>query len=165
MPNSSTFQMKPIKELNERYVSTFNSPVIVDPFARDSKYGTITNDLNPAFKTTYNLDAREFATKLVEDNIIADLVLFDPPYSPRQISECYQNVGRKVNSSDTRSDFWSSIKDNLSKIVKKDGIVINYCWNSNGFGKNRGFEIIEIMLVACGGWHNDYIVTVEKKVN
>lgn len=29
--------------------------------------------------------------------------------------------------------------------------------------KNRGFEIIEIMLVAHGGNHNDTIVTVERK--
>lgn len=30
--------------------------------------------------------------------------------------------------------------------------------------KKYGFEIIEILLVAHGGWHNDTIVTVEKKV-
>ena len=34
-----------------------------------------------------------------------------------------------------------------------------------GDGKKYGFEIIEILLVAHGGWHNDTIVTVEKKVN
>ena len=28
-----------------------------------------------------------------------------------------------------------------------------------------GFEIIEILLVPHGGWHNDTIVTVEKRTN
>jgi len=32
-------------------------------------------------------------------------------------------------------------------------------------GKNRGFEIVEILLVAHGGHHNDTIVTVEKLDN
>lgn len=36
-------------------------------------------------------------------------------------------------------------------------------WNSGGFGKNLGFEMIEILLVPHGGHHNDTIVTVERK--
>jgi hypothetical protein len=31
-------------------------------------------------------------------------------------------------------------------------------------GKTNGFEIEEILLVPHGGWHNDTIVTVERKV-
>ena len=27
-----------------------------------------------------------------------------------------------------------------------------------------GFEIVEILLVPHGGWHNDTIVTVERKI-
>lgn len=33
-----------------------------------------------------------------------------------------------------------------------------------GIGKKNGFEIIEILLVAHGGMHNDTIVTVERKL-
>ena len=36
-------------------------------------------------------------------------------------------------------------------------------WNSGGIGKKYGFEIVEILLVSHGGWHNDTIVTVEQK--
>ena len=43
--------------------------------------------------------------------------------------------------------------------------MISFGWNSIGFGKNRGFEIIEILLVAHGGTKNDTIVTVERKTN
>ena len=31
-------------------------------------------------------------------------------------------------------------------------------------GQKYGFEIVEILTVAQGGWHNDTIVVVERKV-
>lgn len=37
-------------------------------------------------------------------------------------------------------------------------------WNSGGIGKKYGFEIEKIILIAHGGWHNDTIITIEKKV-
>ena len=45
MPNSRTFQIKPIKGFVERNLE--NRAVIIDPFANECKYGTITNDLSP----------------------------------------------------------------------------------------------------------------------
>lgn len=43
-------------------------------------------------------------------------------------------------------------------------MVITCAWNSGGIGAGLGFEQQEILLVAHGGWHNDTIVTVEKKI-
>ena len=43
-------------------------------------------------------------------------------------------------------------------------MVISCGWNSCGFGKKLGFEIVEILLVCHGRTHNDTIVTVEKKI-
>ena len=37
-------------------------------------------------------------------------------------------------------------------------------WNSGGIGKKYGFDIQEILMVAHGGWHNDTIVVVDKKI-
>lgn len=42
-------------------------------------------------------------------------------------------------------------------------MAISFGWNSQGFGKNLGFKIIEILLVAHGRGHNDTIVTVEER--
>ena len=36
-------------------------------------------------------------------------------------------------------------------------------WNSNGVG-SADMEMIEILIVAHGGQHNDTIVTVERKI-
>lgn len=158
MPNSKTFQIKPIRELINKYAYG----VIVDPFANDSKIGTITNDLDEQYDTDYHMDALDFL-KMLEDNS-ADTVLYDPQYSPRQVSECYTSLGKTVNMQTTQASYWSKQKEQIGRIVKKDGIVITCCWNSGGIGKKYGFEIEEILLVPHGGWHNDTIVTVERKV-
>ena len=158
MPNSKTFQIKPIRELINKYAYG----VIVDPFANDSKIGTITNDLDEQYDTDYHMDALDFL-KMLGDNSV-DTVLYDPPYSPRQVSECYISLGKTVNMQTTQASYWSKQKEQIGRIVKKDGTVITCCWNSGGIGKKYGFEIEEILLVPHGGWHNDTIVTVERKV-
>lgn len=161
MPNSKTFSIKPIKELIEKYVTPFDE--VVDPFANNNAFGTITNDLDPACNTDYHMDATEFL-KMLDPNI-ADVVLYDPPYSPIQVSECYQKFGMTVDMTTTQASYWSKQKEQIARIVKPNGVVISFGWNSGGIGKKHGFEIEEILLVAHGGWHNDTIVTVERKIN
>ena len=157
MPNSNTFSIKPIRELIERYLSG----TIIDPFANQNKLATITNDLDPQYDTDYHMDATEFL-KILDDNS-ADVVLWDPPYSPRQIMECYKKFNMTVNMQTTQASYWSKQKEQIARIVKPNGVVITCGWNSGGIGKKYGFEIVEILLVAHGGWHNDTICTVERK--
>tara|TARA_Y100000593_G_scaffold5057_1_gene9942 strand:+ start:457 stop:993 length:537 start_codon:yes stop_codon:yes gene_type:complete len=163
MPNKNTFDIKPIKKLIYRYFN--KSYLSIDPFANKNKICKITNDIDVDFNTDYNLDALDFC-KQFEDNTI-DFVLFDPPYSPRQISECYKKLGKSVNMETTQSSFWSNIKNEIARIVKPNGIVICFGWNSQGIGKKEKsvyqFKMIEILLVAHGGNHNDTICTVETK--
>ena len=166
MPNADTFSIKPIKELIQDYIdSTWSTDFRwIDPFVRNSPFKSrmfMTNDLNPDFEATTNVDAQLFLDTFKPDSV--DGVLFDPPYSPRQITECYQNVGRVTTMEDTQSSFYSKLKKQIAVIVKDDGYVISLGWNSGGIGKTLGFEIQEILLVAHGGWHNDTIVTVERK--
>jgi len=106
------------------------------------------------------LDALDFM-KALDDNSV-DGVLFDPPYSPRQISECYQGVGRIVTQQDTQSSFWGNLKKEVARVMKDNGTVVSCGWNSGGCGKSNGFQIVEVLIVPHGGWHNDTIVTVEK---
>lgn len=158
MPNSATFDIKPIRELLEREVS---DGVWIDPFARNSKIASVTNDLDPKTDADYHLDAYDFLCRFDDESV--DGVLFDPPYSPRQISECYNGIGLKVGIEDTQASFWSKCKKQIARIVKRGGKVLCFGWNSGGIGKSNGFELIHILLVPHGGWHNDTIVTVEVK--
>ena len=157
MPNSKTFQIKPIEQIIKKYA--FGQ--IIDPFANTSKLATITNDLDEQYDTDYHMDALEFL-RMFEDESV-DTVLYDPPYSPRQVAECYKALGKTVNMQTTQASYWSNQKEQIGRIVKPGGVVITCGWNSGGIGKKYGFEIVEILLVAHGGWHNDTIVTVEKK--
>lgn len=159
MPCRDTFSIKPISDLLDRYCHG----MVVDPFARNSKRGTITNDLDHETSAEFHEDALVFMKRI--DDGCADVVLFDPPYSPRQISESYKKCGLSVNKQTTDSSFWSSLKGEISRVTRIGGISITFGWCSNGIGKRNGFEIVEIMLVAHGSWHNDTIVTVERKVN
>jgi hypothetical protein len=89
-------------------------------------------------------------------------VLFDPPYSLRQLKECYAGVGKSLTQQDTQS-YFTLIKNEIARVLKVGGYCISFGWNSNGIGIKRGFEIVEILLVAHGGNHNDTITTVERK--
>ncbi len=161
MPNRETFSLPPLAKLLDRYLAA--EDVIVDPFARDSTRGTITNDLNPLTKAQYHMLAEDFVGNHV-DNGAADVVLFDPPYSPRQIQECYQQVGRAVTTQDTQNArLYKRVKDGLDRMLKQGGFAICCGWNSMGFGIGRGYELIEVLMITHGAAHNDTIVTVEVK--
>ena len=160
MPNKNTFEILPIKNLISEEVSL--EKLWIDPFANRNKIASITNDLNPEFDTDHHLDALDFL-KLFDDASV-DGVLYDPPYSPRQVSECYKNIGHNVTNETTRASFWGNHKKEISRIIKPGGKVITFGWNSGGIGSKYSFEIKRILLVPHGGWHNDTICTVEVKI-
>lgn len=161
MPNSDTFSVKPIGEFVQRYLAA--SRVSVDPFARNKRWATHTNDLNPATQADHHLDAEEFLKILHGGGIMADLVIFDPPYSPRQISECYKSVGLEVGMKETQSALlYQRVRNAIAPLVREGGIVLSFGWNSVGMGKKHGFEQIEIMLCCHGSAHNDTICMAEQ---
>jgi len=160
MPNSNTFEIKCIKRLIEKH---FKGGLSIDPFANKSRIATVTNDLNPDFDTDYHMDAHDFL-KMFSDGSV-DFVFYDPPYSLRQVVEVYKSVGKKVTMETTQSSWRTKHINEISRILKPGGLVMCFGWNSSGVGKKRGCELLEVMLVAHGGSHNDTICTVEKKIS
>lgn len=163
MPSRWTFTIKPIKDLLQEEVGSgmFLHGLWVDPFAGMNSPAQETNDLNPERKTKYHMEALDFL-KMFENESI-DGVLFDPPYSPRQVKECYEGIGLNCTSTQTKQSFYSNAKNEIQRILKKGGKVICFGWTSMGLGKGRGFEMTRILLVPHGGSKNDTIVTVEIK--
>ena len=139
MPNKRTFQILPIKEL---LISESVDNTWIDPFPYP-----------------YKQDALEYLKTF--DNSSVNGVLFDPPYSPRQLKECYNELGMCLH--DTKSSVWSTWKDEIARVIAKGGKCISFGWSTNGLGKNRGFKLDRILLVAHGGNHNDTLITVETK--
>jgi hypothetical protein len=103
----------------------------------------------------------EFALGLNDE--MYDGVIFDPPYSYRQITECYAKVGLKASQLDTSNNFYNRVMNRICDRIKPGGIAISCGWNTNGFGVNRGFRVVEILVVAHGQHHNDTLVTVERR--
>lgn len=158
MPNKNTFTIKPIKELIQRYC--IPGLTIVDPFANENTYGTLTNDINPKFNTTFNIDALQFLKQCETKS--ADIVLYDPPFSISQAKIVYEKFGTDKLSNGYKSmQYWAMCKNEVARIIKPSGFVIICGWSTNGCGIKRGFEMIEILLVPHGGSKNDTIVTVE----
>jgi hypothetical protein len=158
MPNSETFKVPPIRSLVRRYVGTgFDW---IDPFAGNNSPAEFTNDLNPDTRATEHMKAIDYCRKMPGPFRGA---IIDPPYSPRQIAEVYANIGIGATWLETSAGLFSGVKAALTPKILPGGIAISCMWNSGGFGKGLGFEIVEIMLVCHGGNHNDTIVTVERK--
>ena len=140
MPSHKTFTIKPFKEL---IVAELGSNY-VDPFPY------------PFVK-----DAIDYL-KTIHDNSVDHLV-FDPPYSQRQLKEKYHSAGLSFNHPMNNS-YWSNCRKEISRIVKSTGKVISFGWNTNGIGIKHGFKITKVVLVAHGSQHNDTIATVEVKI-
>ncbi|MBK6414005.1 hypothetical protein [Sphingopyxis sp.] len=163
MPNADTFSVKPIGNFVRRYL--IESSFSVDPFARNKRWATYTNDLNPETEAEHHMDAVSFL-EMLENQVggLIDLVILDPPYSPRQISECYKAAGKTVGMKDTQSALlYKAVRDACMPLLSANAVVLSFGWNSVGMGKSRGFVQEEILLVCHGGAHNDTICLAERR--
>jgi len=159
MPSAWTFSIHPISVLLGRYVGEGKG--WIDPFCGKNSLAEITNDHNPEREADYHMEALDFV-KMLPDTY--EGILYDPPYSFTQISEHYRLLGIKPDKSKTDMRAYEHVKSAVCEKIKIGGYAISFGWNTNGFGKARGFEIVEIMCIAHGGSKNDTIVVVEKKV-
>ncbi len=159
MPCAWTFSIHPIQVLLEKYVG--NGKNWVDPFAGKYSPAEITNDHNPDRKAKFCMDARDFTAELTGKYAG---ILYDPPYSFTQIKQHYKKLGMDFTKEESSMKFYESIKSNMCEKIESGGHAISFGWNTNGFGKARGFRIVEIMAVAHGGSKNDTFVTVEIKI-
>jgi hypothetical protein len=163
MPSRHTFTIKPIYEIIYKYIGESNGVGWIDPFAGENSPAEFTNDLNAEKPTMYHLDSLEFLKMLPRNDYTG--ILFDPPYSLTQVKECYNGIGIEKLSVEKATKFPSLEKSIAATKIRLGGYAICCGWNSIGFGKKRGFEMIEILFVPHGRKHNDTIVTVERKIS
>ena len=156
-PTRNTFSMPSVKGFVHKYLDS--SKCSVDPFARNKQWATHTNDIHPDTAAQHHMDAEDYLHMLADQGVICDLGILDPPYSPRQISECYKSMGRKVTMTDTQNAvLYSRVKKALRKVLTDDATVLSFGWNSTGMGEN----MIEILMVNHGAGRNDTICIAEK---
>ena len=161
MPNHLTFNIKPINKILQKICWPLGERIIIDPFAnRNHGFATYYNDINPDNYGT-SLDALEFIGLYSTSSV--DVVLFDPPYSLRQLKECYDSIGVSLTQEDSQT-YFSRLKKEISRVLKPGGLCISFAWNTNGIGKNLGFEKLKIAIIHHGGVRNDTLVLVEKNM-
>lgn len=158
MPNAYTFLIPPIASFLHRWGAM--NGYWCDPFAGFHSPASVRNDLRPNANAEYHMDAMAFSKEVSGP---FDGMLFDPPYSPRQITECYEAAGLKCGMEETQNGkLYRIVRENLGHKIKPNGIVLSFGWSSGGMGD--GWKIEEIMLVCHGGAHNDTICIAERKL-
>lgn len=158
MPSNNTFEMDVVREFIARHAN--RAGLVVDPFARNSSVADLRNDLNPDTSADYHMDAVEFLRSL-KGRCDITTVLFDPPYSPRQISECYAAAGLTATMKDTQNArFYRECRDAMMEFLRPGAVVLSFGWNSSGMGKK--WSRLETLLVHHGGAHNDTICCADR---
>lgn len=163
MPNHETFAIVPIRQFVQKYLAC--SRISIDPFARNVQWATYTNDLNPATTAQCHKDATGFLRELADQGVIADLIIIDPPYSPRQVKECYDSIGIKMQQKEALLGWVrGQLREQINRLLGPAGVVLWFGWNTTGMGKKYGFEIEEILLVCHGSDHNDTLCVAERRL-
>lgn len=128
MPSCDTLSIKPFKNIFHKYA--FGKTV--DPFARDCELCEFTNDLSKETKAKAHLKADEFLRQLEGMNF----VVFDPPYSLRQVKEIYQSVGVGFTHKDSQNSIrWTIERDIIAAKQKAGDIVASFGWTTTCMGK------------------------------
>lgn len=110
------------------------------------------------------MDAESYCFGLLDElgEESVDAVIFDPPYSPRQIAEVYKDIGLKPTMKDTQNAaLYKRVREPMKRLLKPDGIALSFGWQSSGFGKD--WPTLEVLLVQHGGGHNDTICIAQRK--
>ena len=77
------------------------------------------NDLNPNIPDATHMDAIDFL-KSIPTNSGYKGVLYDPPYSVRQVMECYKGYGINITQETTQAKWYRLLKDEIN----------NKCYNN-----------------------------------
>lgn len=155
MPNKHTFQIPVIADFVRHW--TGGATVVVDPFAGKSAMATRSNDI-----ANGGIDAEEYCRNLLREGVVADVVIFDPPYSPRQIAESYKSVGLKVDMKTTQNAaLYRRVLMPLLSLLRPGGVALRFGWQSAGVC--RDWELLDLLLVQHGSGHNDTICTAQRK--
>lgn len=154
MPRSWTFQMPKLRawveeRLEGDVLNLFGGVTrLTHPHGGTIMY----NDLNPDLPADYRKDAYDLSqwSDLAQR---FDTVVFDPPYSAFQAVRTY---GRKKAQEVTHA------RDVVEYVLRPGGRVISFGFNSTGMSGRRGFTKEELLIINCGGSHNDYLCLSER---
>jgi hypothetical protein len=146
-----TFQYRPAREfveqrLHGRVLNACAGKVNLD---HDD---VVRNDLHPDRDADTHYDVAEIADHFAPESF--DCVVFDPPYDDFQADDKYDSL---------RADGVNGAWDSFSEVVRPQGTVITFGWNSWGMSSFPSFEREETVLFQRGACLRDVIATVDRR--
>jgi len=158
MPNKWTFQMKPILAFVEKELFKHTSVLI--PFGGMKRWpqhpGMTYIDIEEGRPKPYLLeDCRDVMQELTKQGKKYSLIISDPPFSMFQAVHSYGN---------TKMQDITYVRQLYDQLLLPGGIIIHCGFNSTGMGITRGYQKQELLVVNCGGSHNDFLILKEKKM-
>ncbi len=173
---SEPFSNKHIRHIINRYLAHHNADMfpyemqMIDPFARFSFTNDlpfcITNDLNPDCPTDYHLEANDFCEMILKEHGEGtyDLILWDPPYTIRQLKELYDGIGLHLFQEQVQN-MWGRALKACDKLLKVNGTFISLGYTTKGV-RSRKFQTDEIHIFQSNHTPDAYdtLMTVQRKV-
>lgn len=155
MPRKWTFQMPKLRSwvegrLEGAVLNLFGGVTVLS----GGEY-IVHNEINPDLHADTRLDAYDLA-QWQDHKSSFDTVVFDPPYTAFQAVKTY---GVK------KAQLVSHARDVVEYVLRPGGRVISLGFNSTGMSDSRGYSKEALLLVNCGGSHNDYIILSERHRN
>ena len=147
--SKSRYFQKGFKEM--RRERGFQSSMIADPFARNCRWGTHTNDIDPSTQAQSHMDALAWLESLPTGQF--HYILFDPPFSARQ-AEKYEAGHVNIY---TDPGYVKKCFDEIFRILVPEGAVLKLGYNST---RPKGFDLKRGWVVNFGGNRNDVIMTI-----
>jgi hypothetical protein len=153
MPRKWTFQMPKLRA----WVESRLEGTVLNLFGGVVRLpSAVHNDLNKDLANgplDLNRDAFDLEA-WVDSAGVYDTVVFDPPYSAHQAVVSY---GTK------KQQRVSHARDVVEYVLAPHGRVISLGFNTTGMSNARGFTKENILIVNCGGSHNDYLIMSERR--
>ena len=151
-PRRYTFEQPKLKQ----WVEDNSKGKVLNLFAGRTKLNLneIRVDIDEEMPADYYMEAYDFVNYAIQEGMLFDTIILDPPYNLRKSREKYE--GRYIGS-------FTKIKNILCNILTENGYVITLGYDSVGMAKSRGFKKIGICLVCHNGDHNDTICIKEEK--
>ena len=151
-----------IKDKIDIIKNKFENTIILNPFSNNNLIANINNDLDSTINSNYHLEALDFLRTF--SNNSADIILYDPPTDPTRMKFYFDKLNLKIDKRYTRTEYWSKLKKEISRILKKDGYAISIGYNSGGIGKTNGFNIEDILILSHISFNRDIFCVIEKKM-
>lgn len=110
-------------------------------------------DSSSEFDPDYNMNAKDYLLMVKKETF--DTIIYDPPWNERKSKELYN--GRYIGQ-------FTKMKNNIISILKARGKVISLGYEISNFGKIRGMQLEELVVVNPFGEIRPYFISIERKI-